>query len=153
MRLHRGRYVVTMLADLFEHGLLRPGLESGRSVDEKVISLPWDVSLDAVGELWVRGPFASTLWPDVDDLDVVIFYHHARLREPDSWPLQVITSGPIDLHPGRLSAHLVRVDAMEADFERDHESVRSRRRVLHPLDKTVFVTGWLRLVTPKEATP
>lgn len=106
-----------------------------------------DTSLGPETELWVRGTFASTQWPDVDSLDIVLFYDAAFLDRGAAWMLQVLAAGPLAIYPGEMSVVALRQDDSEdASWARDREARRSSRRVRDPNTDTVIETGWLRIV-------
>jgi hypothetical protein len=57
---------------------------------------------DRSREVWMRGRFASTLSPEVDELDLVAHHGDEFLTTGDRWVLLVLTARPIELHPCRL---------------------------------------------------
>jgi hypothetical protein len=102
--------------------------------------------LDPAREVWIRGRFASTLAPEVDDLDVVVHYSNAWVAHGDRWVLLVLTAEPINLEPVRLVVTPLRHDGTEYSFERDKEARRSRVRAFRPETREQVVAGWIRLV-------
>ena len=94
--------------------------------------------------LWLRGTFASTIWPDVDEVDVVLIYDDRVLARSDRWVLQLLASGPIELHPGRLSVTAIRHN-VDSEMDIDREARRSAVRVTDPHTGNQLVTGWLEI--------
>ena len=79
-------------------------------------------------ELWVRGPFSSDLTDaEPECIDLVLIGQPNPAHE---WPLQLITAGPLKLHPGALRLTVIPTPHDDRGFERDREAIRSSRRCL-----------------------
>lgn len=101
---------------------------------------------DSAREVWIRGSFASTLTPEVDDLDLVVHYDAADVAAGDRWILLALTAEPLNLDPVRPVVTPLRHRGIEYLFERDKEARRSRVRALRPETREHIVAGWIRLV-------
>jgi hypothetical protein len=101
--------------------------------------------------VWLRGEFAATLRPEVEDLDLVVLYDGSGLTPGDSWLLRVLAAGPVNLYPGRISVTALRHD-VSARYREDviEESRRSMVRVQRPDDGEQVRTGWLRIASTEE---
>jgi hypothetical protein len=130
--------------------VLAPGSTSRRAAFRHLVGfMSWfdgAFALDPARAVWIRGRFASTLAPDVDDLDLVVHYGARGVAAGDLWVLQALTSEPINLDPVRLVVTPLRHDGAEYSFERDKEARRSRVRALRPGSREQIVAGWIRLV-------
>ncbi len=104
------------------------------------------LAMDPKREAWVRGRFASTLAPEVDDLDLVVHYSALRVAEGDVWVLLALSAEPVRLDPIRVVVTPLRHDGVEYSFERDKEARRSRVRALRPETREQIVAGWIKLV-------
>lgn len=101
-------------------------------------------SADPRREIWLRGTFASTLWLEVNELDVV-FHIGGAGSVGDEWVLTVLSAQPRELHPGRISVTALRHSAVGYAFDRDQEARRSRVAVRDPRTGEAHSTGWLRI--------
>jgi hypothetical protein len=97
-------------------------------------------------EVWIRGRFASTLAPEVEELDLVVHYSGLAVGPGDRWVLSALAAHPIQLPPHRLVVTPLRHDDVEYTFARDQEAVRSRVRTLRPETKEQVVAGWIRVL-------
>jgi hypothetical protein len=101
------------------------------------------VVADEGRRIWVRGEFAATLRPAPDELDVVLIYDQAALGSSDRWVMQLLASGPIVLHPGRLV--VTAIGHNDGTREIDQEARRSAVRVQDQTTGDHLVTGWLEI--------
>lgn len=101
------------------------------------------MAADQGRRIWVRGEFAATLRPAPDELDVVLVYDRAALSSPDRWVMQLLASGPIELHPGRLVVTAISHNDGTRDV--DQEARRSAVRVQDRTTGDHLVTGWLEI--------
>jgi hypothetical protein len=104
-------------------------------------------------EVWLRGEFAATLRPEVEDLDLVVHYDGLLLSPGHSWILSILAAGPINLHPGQMDVTALRHD-LEEQYGEDlvQESRRSMVRVQRRDDGEQIRTGWLKVVSGEEVT-
>ena len=107
-------------------------------------------SADPRREVWLRGAFASTLWPEVNELNVVLHTGGAG-SVGDEWVLTMLSAQPLDLHPGRISVTSLRHSWGDYGFDRDREARRSQVAVRDPRTGEAPATGWLR-ITEREVT-